>query len=174
MSDRPLECSQCKKAISIIYKEIEHGSIDISHMCDNCPILKKKLHGEEPTSCGSKWTEGKQKLSCVSCGTSFDTFKLSNDLGCSECYAVFEQLIIETLKTEDLIPDKIQQFLKKNNNCQLHIGKNLHEKLDMVISTQVTDLNDALGEALKKENYEQAATLRDQIKQLKGSVDEGC
>ena len=111
MPDRPLECSQCKKSICVIYKEIENGNMDISHMCEHCPILKKKLHGEEPVSSGLKWADGKQGLSCVSCGTSIDTFNISNDLGCSECYSIFEQLIIETLKTEDLIPEKMKQFM---------------------------------------------------------------
>lgn len=173
MADRPLECSQCKKPICTIYKEIENGGIDVSQMCDNCPILKKKLHGEDSATSGLKWADGKQGLSCVSCGTSIDTFKLGNDLGCSECYLIFEQLILDTLKIEDLIPDKLKQFLKKNNHCQLHLGKSPHEELNPIISTQVTDLNEALSDALKKENYEQAAALRDQIKQLKECADEG-
>lgn len=173
MSDRPLECSQCKKRISIIYKEIDQGTLDISHMCKECPILKKKLHGEETPSIGLKWAGGKQGLSCMSCGTSIDTFSLRSDLGCSECYAIFEQLIIETLKKEDLITEKMKQALKKNQSCQLHLGKGPHEDLSNVLSTQVTDLNEALSEALKKENYEQAATLRDQIKRLKEHADEG-
>lgn len=172
MSDRPLECSQCKKCISIIYKEITNGSIETSHMCEQCPILKKKLHGEEVSSPGLKWADGTQGLSCMGCGTSLDTFHLDNHLGCSECYHIFEQLITETLKTEDLIPKKMKDVLKKNKQCQLHVGKTPHEELTPLVSTQMTDLNEALSEALKKENYEQAASLRDQIKQLKEKVDD--
>jgi protein arginine kinase activator len=173
MADRPLECSQCKKPISIIYKEIENNLIDVSHMCDHCPIFKKKLHGEDALSSGLQWAEGTQGLSCMSCGTSLDTFKLNHSLGCSECYVIFEQLIVDLLKIEDLIPEKLKQALKKNPHCQLHLGKTPLETCDPVISTQVTDLKEALNEALKKENYEQAATLRDQIKQLKDHPDEG-
>jgi protein arginine kinase activator len=173
MSDRPLECSQCKKCICIVYKEIENGNIDVSHMCEQCPILKKKLHGEEVSSAGLKWAAGKQGLSCMSCGTSLDTFRLGTHLGCNECYTIFEQLIIETLKTEDLIPKKMKDVLKKNKHCQLHVGKTPHEELTPMVSTQMTDLNEALSEAVKKENYEQAASLRDQIKELKEKVDDG-
>jgi len=172
MSDRPLECSQCKKCISIVYKEVINGSMETSHMCEECPIFKKKLHGEEVSSFGVQWAGGKQGLSCMNCGISLETLHLEQHLGCSDCYTIFEQIIIEALKTEDLIPKKIKDVLKKNKSCQLHAGKTPHEELAPKISTQMHDLSDALSEALKKENYEQAAALRDQMKQLKEKGDD--
>jgi protein arginine kinase activator len=93
-------------------------------------------------------------------------------LGCSECYAIFEEPLIEIIKNEHLIPEKLQKSLEKKPNHPLHLGKNPQQKGRNPILSQVTDLNRALYEALNKENYEQAASLRDQIKRLQASSNE--
>lgn len=174
MEGRPLECSQCKKPICVIYKEIANNSLDVSQMCEHCPILKRKLHGEQPENPGLKWSKGKQGLCCMNCGTSLDTLGVSSQLGCSECYSIFEHVIAEILHNENLIPKKMKTVMKKTKQCQLHVGKSPHVESSPLLSTQMTDLHTALRDALKKENYEQAATLRDQIKELKEKVDEGA
>jgi len=55
----------------------------------------------------------------------------------------------------------------------LHLGKTPTKPVTIPTSSRLTALNEALNEALKKENYEQAAWIRDQIKALteKGSND---
>jgi len=143
-------------------------------MCADCPILKKKLHGEQGETQGVKWAKGKQGLSCMHCGTSLDVFGISSHLGCSECYTIFEPIITEALQSEDLIPKKMKAILKKNKHCPLHVGKTPHAEATPLLSTQITDLHEALTDALNKENYERAAALRDQIKELREKVDEGA
>ena len=173
MEDRPLECSHCKKTIAIVYKEIEKGIISSTHMCESCPFYKKKLHGEEDSLKKSSQKDSEATLVCNSCQTSLETFLIDGSLGCSECYNVFSEVITQKLKTEGLIPQKLQVVLEENNQTHLHLGTTPNEELSTELATQVTDLNEALSDALQKENYEQAATLRDQIKNLKGNVDNG-
>lgn len=48
----------------------------------------------------------------------------------------------------------------------LHVGKTPNKPLTIPSSSRLKTLNEALNEALKKENYEQAAWIRDQIKDL--------
>ncbi|MEI8300565.1 MAG: UvrB/UvrC motif-containing protein [Chlamydiota bacterium] len=170
--DRPLECSSCKKPICFIYKEIDQNLIDSSHMCRDCPILQKKLHGETPVDAKTSWANGKQGLSCVHCNTSLNMCDTGQTLGCSECYSVFEEPLIEIIKNEKLIPEKLQKALEKNHKPLLHLGKTPQQEEKNPISLQVTDLTKALYEALNKENYEQAASLRDQIKRLQASSNE--
>ncbi|PCI92954.1 hypothetical protein COB11_06230 [Candidatus Aerophobetes bacterium] len=174
MTDRPLECSHCKKTITTIYKEIERGVMNCSEMCEECPFLKKKLHGEDSSNHIASFSEKGNGLCCEKCSTSYETFSLDGTLGCPECYSIFSDLITKKLKTEGLIPDKMQNILNKNEHIHLHLGKGPNEHLNSTISTQVTDLNEALNDALQRENYEQAAELRDQIKQLVENTDDGC
>lgn len=169
MSDRPLECSGCKNPISIIYKEIEKGSISCTHMCESCPNLKKKLKGEVSSNLEQ---HPAKTLCCSTCKTSYESFLLDGFLGCSECYHIFEVSILEKLKTESLIPKKLQDILETNAEMPLHLGKTPHGEFSKVLSSQVSDLNEALNEALVRENYEQAAQLRDQIKQLMENTDD--
>lgn len=174
MTDRPLECSRCKKEIEIIYKEIEKGVTSCTHMCSDCPYFKQKLQGEQPSSQNLAESEKVGGFCCSKCETSYDSFLLDGTLGCSECYHVFADVITEKLKREGLIPEKMQTILEKNDKTYLHLGKSPNEDLSSLVSSQVTDLNEALSDALQRENYEQAAELRDQIKQLMENADEGC
>ncbi|MCH9614698.1 MAG: hypothetical protein SP1CHLAM54_13350 [Chlamydiia bacterium] len=87
-----------------------------------------------------------QGVCCGNCGTDLQAVKTNSPLGCFECYHVFE--------------DIIRQELGGNHS---HIGRS---KAAPELSNRLTELNVELNEALKKENYEQAAWLRDQIKEL--------
>jgi protein arginine kinase activator len=48
----------------------------------------------------------------------------------------------------------------------LHIGKIPQGEVEASPSMKLLALNEALSETLKKENYEQAALLRDKIREL--------
>ena len=165
MSERPLECSHCKKNIKVIYKEIAQNTITRTETCEDCPILQQKLHGTPPIPQGK--TEAEMGVCCGRCGTSLDSVKMGNPLGCVECYSVFGDLLVHELIAQNRIPEKLKQSLAAKKNQPLHIGKTPEKTALLPISSKLTTLNEALNDALKKENYEQAAWLRDQIKALK-------
>lgn len=158
MTDRPVECSQCKKAIQVCYKEIVDTQITCTQMCAECPILKQKLHGEEPHQ--SQVSETKSGLCCGNCRTTLDEIKMGNPLGCSECYSIFNEVIISEL----IINNRLAP--RTNKRQPLHLGKAPKVMSTIPSSSRLVTLNEALNEALKKENYEQAAWIRDQIKDL--------
>lgn len=54
----------------------------------------------------------------------------------------------------------------KSKKQYLHAGKSPDQTVEVSAASRIVSLNEALKEALKKENYEQAAWLRDQIKAL--------
>jgi protein arginine kinase activator len=174
MPDRPVECSHCKKSIKVIYKEIVTSSIVCTEMCSDCPVLQQKLHGQmaEP-----KKREGLPEtgagLYCENCRTSLESIKMGNPLGCSECYAVFADVLISELIAADKLPARIKRDILAKKTQPLHLGKTPNKPLTIPPSSRLTTLNEALNEALKKENYEQAAWIRDQIKALteKGAND---
>ena len=174
MAERPVECSHCKKAIKVIYKEIVDTSIVCTEMCADCPLLQQRLHGQslEPQS-RERLTETEAGVCCGNCRTTLESIQMGNPLGCSECYAVFSDVLVSELIAADKIPSRIKKDVLAKKTQPLHIGKSPNKPLTIPSSSRLTALNEALNDALKRENYEQAAWIRDQIKALteKGAND---
>lgn len=161
MSDRPVECSQCKKNVKVIYKEIVGGTITTTEMCADCPILLQKLHG---TATGKAVEEqAGTGLYCGNCHTPLESIKMGNPMGCSQCYNAFGDVLVQELLAENKLPKSLETAKR---NQPLHIGKTPDNPVGIPSSNRLPSLNEALNEALKKENYEEAAWLRDQIREL--------
>lgn len=96
---------------------------------------------------------GGAEAKCPKCGFTHADFKKSGRLGCSECYQTFSEGLGGLLKTM--------------HKGVRHIGKipeGLRTRRD--ISEQLAALQKKLNKAIETENFEQAAQLRDEIKQL--------
>lgn len=163
MPERPVECSQCKKAIKVTYKEIIDDSTICTEMCFDCPVLQEKLHGE---TLENKKRDKESGLCCGHCNTSLESVKMGQPLGCNECYAVFGDFLVGELLESDAIPPPLKKKLTAKRMQAIHIGKSPDKTVEFTLSSRLTSLNEALNEALKRENYEQAAWIRDQIKAL--------
>jgi len=143
-------------------------------MCADCPVLQQKLHGQMANLHPREGlTETEAGLCCGNCRTTLESIKMGNPLGCSECYAVFSDVLVSELITSEKLPSRIKKDLLAKKTQPLHLGKTPTKPVTIPTSSRLTALNEALNEALKKENYEQAAWIRDQIKALteKGSND---
>lgn len=119
-----------------------------------------------------KSSEKDTGLCCGKCGTTLESIQMGNPLGCSECYTIFEEMIIQEMISMDMLPSRLTKGMTRKKSHPLHIGKSPQTPTMLPISSKLTALNEALNEALKKENYEQAAWLRDQIKDLMEKPDE--
>ena len=167
MTERPVECTQCKKPAKVIYKEIVGNAITCTEVCADCPILEQKLHGTAPKEKTAGIPEAETGLCCGHCRTTLDAVKMGNPVGCSECYNVFAEPLITELMEENRLPSSLKKNLSNRKNQSLHVGKAPGKEVQpLPSSSKLTALNEALNEALKKENYEEAAALRDQIKAL--------
>ena len=96
---------------------------------------------------------GGAEAKCPVCGFTHADFKKSGRLGCSECYVTFSEGLGGLLKT-----------MHKGTR---HVGKvpeSLRTRRDL--SEQMTALQKKLNKAIETEDFEQAAQVRDQIKQL--------
>ena len=107
---------------------------------------------------------GTGKNKCPNCGLGYEDFKKVGRLGCSECYTVFKA--------------SLAPLLKRIHGSQQHLGKTPDPGLlqeQKVVSSLQQDLETAkqdLLKAVKKEEFEEAAALRDKIKFLEKKMKE--
>ena len=87
------------------------------------------------------------------CGFTQADFKKTGRLGCSECYGTFS--------------DGLTSLIKAMHKGTRHTGK-VPARLfrGIVRSDRLNELKRNLDEAVSKEDYESAATIRDEIRQL--------
>jgi protein arginine kinase activator len=163
LPDRPLECGECKKPIAICYTEIVGNNITHTSMCADCPELQRRLYGTSPREHVANQVEGGAGLECGSCGTTLEEVKRGHRLGCPECYSVFEDVLLIEMQAANRLPPRLSSTKK---GLPIHMGRAPGESLAINPSSRLLALNEALKETLSREDYEQAAWLRDQIKAL--------
>ena len=135
------------------------------NLCDAC---SKEKGVQDPTGfaladlllgigAAEEIEKGAPTKKCPVCGFTQADFKKTGRLGCSACYATFA----EGLST----------LLKAMHKGTEHVGKvpqRAHRAMEL--SDRMRSLNESLQKAVKEENYETAASLRDQIKQLENKL----
>ncbi len=94
-----------------------------------------------------------KEMRCQNCGLTFSDFKKTGLLGCGECYHHFKT--------------GLDPLLKKVHGSTTHTGKVPRRTGGKVrIRKEIQDLRYQLQQEIQKENYEKAASLRDEIRQL--------
>lgn len=161
--ERPLECSECKKPIAVHYTEVVGDSITHTCMCADCPELQRRLKGVPAHPPEGVSSEAFKGLACGNCGTTLEALRVGAPLGCSECYTVFDDVLLPELLAAGKVPVRLATAKK---SIPIHIGRSPGESQEINPSLRLLALNEALNETLKREDYEQAAWLRDQIKAL--------
>ena len=171
--ERPLECGKCKKPIRVHYTEIVGKNITHTIMCADCPELQRRLYGTVQKERFIGQVEIPAGLCCGECGTTLEEVKRGHLLGCDQCYDVFGDIIvIEMVASSRLSP----RFANQKQALPIHIGRAPGEILAINPSSRLLALNEALKETLGREDYEQAALLRDQIREITENIkpqDEG-
>lgn len=166
LPDRPLECSECKKPIVVWYTEIVGDTFTHTGMCADCPELQRRLYGTSPQEHVANLVGMSAGLECGNCGTTLEEVKRGHHFGCTECYSVFEDVLLPEMQAANRLPPRA---LSVKKGQLMHIGRAPGESLAINPSSRLLALNEALKEVLNREDYEQAALLRDQIKALTDS-----
>lgn len=95
----------------------------------------------------------KSKKRCECCGSTFEDIAKSGKVGCANCYDIFY---------DELLPS-IQRIHGKT----VHIGKLAKSAGNEVkIKSTIAKLKEELTAAIKEQEFEKAAKLRDEIKEL--------
>ncbi len=97
----------------------------------------------------------RKALKCSNCGTTEEEFKKDGRVGCSICYDVFSSEVNKILK--DRKSEYIGKIPKKNKN-------------EIIQKRKLKSLKQNLQRLILNEEYEEAAIVRDSIKQLEDSI----
>jgi protein arginine kinase activator len=156
-------CEGCHSKDAIVhYQEIIDGNYSEIHLCEEC--AKKKgldvLSALPPLGLASL-IAGLAELDkepvhekgvvreCEGCGLTYAEFKEKGRVGCSHCYRSFEP--------------QLRHILRKIHGNIQHTGKHI---LRVVEEEEIANLKKELERAVKSEEYEKAAQLRDRIRAL--------
>src|SRR5699024_1552432 len=161
-------CESCKKnEASVHYTQIIDGKMEERHLCEECASEDYNLDFENPFSMNKIFTglidniqEDKKKrkeLKCDNCGLSYRQFKKDGKFGCSNCYKTFKN---------NLYP--LIEGLHGHNIHRGKIPQNVDEEIGLMREEE--KLKRKLNDAVKKEEFEEAALLRDELKALKGKL----
>ncbi len=179
-------CQNCgKNEVTFRYTQVINGVKKELNLCDNCAreLGLKDLNFSMPISFSSFLGDffndysdtllpsfmGTQVTKCKTCGESFDEFLNSGEFGCSNCYDLFEDRITPILKNLQGATKHTGRGYKK---VLADFGENKNDKVAKTVKkeeSEISKLQKELQKAIKIENYEEAAKIRDKIKELEGS-----
>lgn len=178
-------CDSCGKQKATVHlTEIINDQVSKLNICEYC--AKKKgsqleqhfgiadlLQGlADPTEKGLPVPGSKVK--CVSCGMSYDEFKKIGRLGCAQCYDAFRESIAPLLKRihsagthtgkqpKNFKPGSAPSGAAKPTKPPAETAPQPAAKP----SADLQQLKQALKKAIDNEDYEEAARIRDQVRQL--------
>ena len=158
-------CDVCGKNPATVHlTEIIDDSMNELHLCEDCAAHKSEqmesqfglsdlLAGMAEFTKPNKETEVAEALKCPNCGLTYVDFRKLGRLGCGECYNTFKKYLAPLLKR---IHGSAQHFGK----IPLKIARVTRKKTDL------QDLRNKLQKAIEEEAFEEAARIRDQIKEL--------
>lgn len=171
-------CDRCqKKEATVLYTEIINGIKKEQHLCEECATdytsfqMGKTLINSElslndllSTLLGAYNTSHtmepgkKPAVICTQCGTTFEEFMQKGKFGCAQCYRSFHDELSKTLKG---IQGSVTHTGKRPKGYISTTNRILKDL------TETERLGLKLQEAIEKEEFEEAARLRDVIRQLK-------
>jgi len=157
-----MQCDIChKKEATVHLTEIVNDKMTKLHLCEDC-AKEKGSEMEEHfglsdllaglTDPGMAVEAGlADTVTCPVCGYTYQDFKKVGRLGCADCYEAFKA--------------QLAPLLKRIHGADRHVGK-----VPIMIGKTVKDtkllqeLKLKMENAIRTENFEEAASLRDQIR----------
>ncbi len=175
-----MQCNFCNKEATIFYTTIINGVQKSMKLCESCAEERgitdvnelaagHELMGlpkgeislpaaEKMAAKAAQSVPMEDGAECPNCGFALEDLKRVGRLGCSQCYSTFRGEIEGVLRNMHVggqhhgrVPDGLEEAIE------------LDEKLD--------ELKTAINQAIANEDYEKAAELRDEIKQLEKKSD---
>lgn len=152
---------------AVFLTQIVDGKMQKVNLCEGC---SKEKGVQDPTGfaladlllgigAAEEIEKGGSSTRCPVCGFTQADFKKTGRLGCSTCYVAFA--------------DGLNSLLKAMHKGTSHVGKlPARAQKTLALSDRMKTLAENLRKAVQEENYETAAALRDEIRQLESQLTE--
>jgi protein arginine kinase activator len=166
-------CERCKQRPATVHvTKIVNNAKTESHLCEVCAgetgtdlgflfepnfsfhnLLAGLLENEFGVKSGNVPQSTKKSLrKCPTCGLTFTDFMNIGLMGCANCYETFK--------------DNLDPLLRRIHGSTVHIGKVPKRTGGQVrVRKEIEQLRRKLQEAVNREAYEEAAKIRDEIKE---------
>lgn len=167
-------CEECGKNQATVHmKKIINNHATEFHLCEECAkknnsfgfdtsfSIQNMLAGLIDSSYdGPMKIEHIKATTCDNCGLTYGKFRQIGKFGCSNCYDSFR--------------GKLAPLFKKIHGHDSHVGK-IPKKVGKNVSTKkkIDKLKIELDLAVSKEEFEEAAQIRDEINSLQAKLERG-
>jgi len=168
-------CEKCKQYPATVHvQQIINGEKRESFLCPNCAgeaeqgvsfgnlfqgLMESFLKNAVITGGGVAIPQ-EITAKCPACGFTYNDFKKTGKFGCFKCYEVFRK--------------GLDQILKTIQGSNIHEGKFPQKSgAQMMQKRALESLRLSLQKAIQEEEFEKAASLRDQIKEIEGGAADG-
>lgn len=156
-------CQNCQKRVANVkFTQIKNNTKIDMYLCEQCASELGQTEFVAPFGFndllyGLFGTQIMQDppstLKCKNCGMEYSEFLKSSRVGCSQCYKAFET--------------KLDPIIRRLHGNVEHHGKIPNRVSSNVsVPNEIEKLKQLLNEAIQKEEYEEAAKLRDRIRSL--------
>jgi protein arginine kinase activator len=161
-----MKCDFCEKKATVFLTQLVEGQMKKVCLCDQCAkergvtdptgfSLADLLLGGIPAGKGSvtpvKTGGGGRK--CPTCGFTLEDLRRVRRFGCSDCYTTFAE--------------EVGQMVRGMHKGTSHIGKVPAGLMAMqVLHQRLEELRSRLDQAVASESYEEAAGIRDEIRNI--------
>src|SRR5262245_32856555 len=165
-----MKCQSCNQTATVHLTEIVNGKKKEKHFCQDCAqkqeILKQQelnltaiLQSVIGQHVGGQ-TDELSRLTCPSCGIKYMEFKAAGRCGCPQDYQVFREPLMPLLE-------------RIHRGCK-HVGKvPVNALRHATAQAELRDLRQQMRAAIEQEAYEEAARLRDLIRQKEKTDEPG-
>lgn len=162
-------CQECKERPATVHlTQMINGNKIETHLCEECAAQKGAVMFDLDNKFsisnllgsffGNNYNIPEMKAnaqlsSCPDCGMNFNDIRQTGKLGCARCYTSFER--------------ELQPSLRRIHGNRQHIGKiPLRGGEKVLLKRQIEKLKSDLQQSVANEEYEKAAQIRDQIKEI--------
>lgn len=167
-------CQECgKKPATLHFTKIVNGEKTEFHICETCAREKGEIIPGTPNGFSihnllsglldfepqsvSNAGANQAALKCEHCGLTYAQFSKLGRFGCSECYKHFEA--------------KLDPLFKRVHGNVAHVGKVPKRTGGLIkYKREIEALKKELQVRVDQEEFEQAAKIRDEIKELEKRV----
>lgn len=147
-------CEKCgKRNATVMYTQIVNGQKSSINICSQCAAGESIFDNFGSLLSFGTREKSTSDTSCPCCGMSLTEFTHKGRMGCGKCYEIFRPYA--------------KNMLQKIHGTATHIEKQAPVKEEKVKS-EIDILREKLKEAIESENFEEAAAIRDSIREKEG------